>query len=111
MGEWQKAELLGKDIAYLIALNEGMQHGSTATTEDLQELQDYLDVTADAWLLDLEGMQKGVISKYCAEESTGDCSASVTIVMDQSLRIQFLGATHETEGASALDVMLELADE
>ena len=87
-----------------------MDKGSEPTAQDLVDLQDYLDVEADAWLLDSEGRKNGVISKYCEEESTGDCSASVTVVLDQELRVQFLGATHEKDGTSALEVMLGLLE-
>jgi len=108
LGEWQKNELLDQPVAYLIGLAEGFDHGSTPTTDDLEALQDFLDVDADAWFLDIDGRQTGVLSKYCSEETTGDCSASVTVVIDQNMRVQFLGATHERDGGSALDVMLDL---
>ena len=111
MGEWQKDELLGKDIAYLIAINEGIEHGSVATAEDLQALQDYLDVSADAWLLDIEGRRDGIIADYCEQESSGDCTASVTVVIDQHMRIQFFGATHENDATNALEVMLGLFED
>ena len=88
-----------------------MDKGSTPTTEDLEELRAYLDVDVDAWLLDIEGRKNGIISKYCAEESTGDCSASVTVILDQAMRVQYLGATHDKSGVNALDVLLELTAE
>ena len=94
-----------------MALCEGMDKDSVPTTDDLNELRDYLDVEAEAWLLDIEGRKDGVISKYCAEESTGDCSASVTVILDQDLRVQYLGATHDKDGVNALDVMLGLFPE
>ena len=91
-----------------MALSEGFTHGSTPTTDDLQAIKDELDVEADAWLLDIDGRNTGVLSKYCAEETSGDCSASVSVVIDQNMRVQFLGATHERDGSDALDVMLGL---
>lgn len=106
LGEWQKDELKDKEIVYLIALSEGMDKGSTPTTQDLVDLQEHLDVEADAWMLDIDGRNTGVLSSYCAEETTGDCNASVTVVIDPQMRIQFLGATHERDGSSALDVLL-----
>jgi len=110
LGEWQKDELLGKDIVYLIALNQGYEKDTEPTSEDLAELRDYLDVEAEAWLLDIDGQQTGVTQSYCAEEPTGDCTASVNVVLDQQLRVRFLGATHERDGSNALDVMLDLVE-
>ncbi len=93
-----------------MALSEGFTHGSDPSADDLRALEEGLDVEADAWLLDPDGRKTGVLSKYCSEESTGDCSASVSVVIDQDMRVQFLGATHEKDGPSALDVMLGLID-
>jgi hypothetical protein len=91
-------------------LSEGFTHGSEPTEEDLHALEEGLDVEADAWLLDPDGRNTGVLSKYCAEETTGDCNASVSVVIDQDMQVQFLGATHEKDGSNALDVMLALVD-
>ena len=97
-------------MVYLIALSEGFTHGSEPTKDDLEALEEGLDVEADAWLLDIDGRKTGVLSKYCAEETTGDCSASVSVVIDQEMRVQFLGATHEKDGGDALDVILALLE-
>jgi hypothetical protein len=98
-------------VVYLIALAEGFEHGSTPTEDDLQALKDGLDLEADAWLLDIDGKKRGVLNDYCAEETSGDCSASVSVVLDQDMRVQFLGATHEKDGSNALDVMRGLFEE
>ena len=99
-------------MAYLIALNEGGEHGSVPTTDDLYELDEYLgDVQADAWLLDIDGMQTGLTYDYCTEEPTGDCIASVTVVLDEELRIHYLGATHDRRGFNALDVLLDVLED
>lgn len=111
MGKWQKSEGQGVDIKYIIALNEGFAQGQMEppTAANLVELAEAIDVYADAWLLDPEGRYTGVASFYCEYEPSMDCSASVNVVLDEDMRIHFIGATHENDGVLALDVLYDVA--
>lgn len=113
MGEWQKTTGANLDIKYIIALNEGFTLGAMEVPDaaNLVELQEAVDVHADAWLLDPDGRYTGVASYYCEYEPTMDCSASVNVVMDEDMRIHFIGATHEINGILALDVLEGVASD
>jgi hypothetical protein len=77
----------------------------------IEALQANIDVHADAWLLDPGGTDTGVASRYCPYEPSGDCSVSLTIVIDREMTIRHLGATHESDATAALELLLELASE
>jgi hypothetical protein len=110
LGEWQNqhAEL---DVSYIIAVNSDFTQNSTPTAATIAGLQTYVDVYADAWLLDIDGINTGVASQYCAYEALGDCSVSVTIVIDRAMKVRYIGSTHVSDATAALELLVELANE
>jgi hypothetical protein len=111
LGEWQKNQLADIDAYYIIAISQDFITSDPATAATIEALQANIDVHADAWLLDPGGTDTGVASRYCPYEPSGDCSVSLTIVIDREMTIRHLGATHESDATAALELLLELASE
>jgi hypothetical protein len=110
LGEWQKHQLSSLDVHYIIAVNANYQN-EAPTAATIAGLQAYVDVEADAWLLDIDGMNTGVASRYCPYEALGDCSVSVTLVIDRNMKVRYIGATHLSDPTAALELLITLANE
>lgn len=111
MGEWQKHQLADLDVHYIIAVNSDFLQNAAPTPATIAGLQTYLDVYADAWLLDIDGIDTGVASNYCRYEATGDCSVSVTLIIDRDMKVRHIGATHLYDATEALELLVALANE
>jgi hypothetical protein len=111
LGEWQKNQLAGLDAYYIIALSSSFNMNTSPTPATIAGLQMYIDVHVDAWLFDIGGTNSGVASRYCPYVPMGDCSVSMTIVIDREMTIRYLGSTHVTDATEALELLVELASE
>ncbi|MEE9385756.1 MAG: hypothetical protein V3V08_20290 [Nannocystaceae bacterium] len=115
MGEWQRNELAGTDVVYLIGMQTAGGPAVPAGTDEPPSVEalnawvDELNFSATHLLLD--DPSDSVLKLFIAANPTGEWSLAVTAIMDRGMKIRRVGDTYDSNHAANLGLLQELLDE
>lgn len=107
MGEWQRGELEGLDIAYVAGLWQN-KDGNEPVGSDLERWQAELNFTADVGVLDYA---QQVFQHYANANPGPSYTNAVTVIIDRRGVIRDVKGTYDTDEAGTLALLQQLAAE